>query len=370
MAEIEFIEPSSPNEFDDPIIDAEVVAPHGQPCESCGCPLEETDKFCPACGSAHVTESIGVSDDKPTHQRHFRCDNCGSEVSTEPDQRSYVCPFCDSTYVVELQQQTDRQRPEFVVGFSVTRDQALAKFREWIAENSWFRPGDLRMAMLADKQQGVYLPFWSFSMLAQSHWSATIGEYWYRTETYTTRDSKGNTVIRTRQVQETEWWPLSGNHHHYYAGYLVSGSKGLPQDQAERIKPFNLPALSRYEPYFLAGWLSEEYSIERESALQICQQQFYARERSNVAAFLPGNTHRGLEVSTRFSSVNSDLCLLPVYILSYQYRDKVYRFLVNGQTGKCVGDKPLSWQRILLAIFVAALLIAALILGVALAQNG
>ena len=207
-------------------------------------------------------------------------------------------------------------------------------------------------------------------MLAQSHWSATIGEYWYRTETYTTRDSKGNIVVRTRQVQETEWWPLSGSHHHYYAGYLVSGSQGLPQQQAERIKPFNLPALKRYEPYYLAGWLSEEYSIEREAALQICQQEFYNRERNNVAAFLPGDTHRGLEVSTRFSSINSDLCLLPVYILSYRYRDKLYRFLVNGQTGKCAGDKPLSWRRISVLIVIIVLLIALVIGGVILVQNG
>jgi hypothetical protein len=131
-----------------------------------------------------------------------------------------------------------------------------------------------------------------------------------------------------------------------------------------------MPALKRFEPYYLAGWLSEEYSIERDAALQICQQQFYAREQSNVAAFLPGDTHRGLEVSTNFSSINSDLCLLPVYILSYRYRDRVYRFLVNGQTGKCIGDKPLSWKRIWVAIGAVALLIALVLAGVAIAQHG
>lgn len=369
MAEIESIEPPPQDQFDDAVIDRAAVAPHGRPCEACGCPVEPDDKFCPACGLGQVVEAVVVPESPASVQRHFRCDNCGSEVATAPDQRSYVCPFCDSTYVVELQQRTDRQRPEFVVGFAVTREQALELFRTWIAENAWFRPGDLSMATLADKQQGVYLPFWSFSMLAESRWSATIGEYWYRTETYTTTDSKGNTVTRTRRVRETEWWPLSGNHHHYYSGYLVSGSKGLPQQQAERIKPFNLPALKRYEPYYLAGWLSEEYSVEREAALQICQQVFYQHEQGNVAAFLPGDTHRGLEVSTRFNSINSDLCLLPVYILSYRYRDKLYRFLVNGQTGKCVGDKPLSWKRIIALVAVIVLLVVLVIGGVALVQN-
>ena len=39
------------------------------------------------------------------------------------------------------------------------------------------------------------------------------------------------------------------------------------------------------------------------------------------------------------SETRPDLILLPVYLLSYRYRDKLYRFLLNGQTGKAAGDK-------------------------------
>lgn len=346
---------------DPPQVDTEARAPQGVPCDACGSPVEPGDKFCTACGCPQATEAPPAEAEVVEEpKKHFRCEGCGAEVATDPDQRSYVCPFCDSTYVVEFApDQTDRQRPEFVIGFAVTPEQALEKFRQWLASNNWFRPGDLRTARIAEKQKGVYLPFWSFSMLAQSNWSARIGEYWYRTETYTTTNSKGETVTRTRTVRETEWWPLSGRHHRYYSGYLVSGSKGLPQREAERIKPFQLPALKRYEPYFLAGWLSEEYSVGRDDALRICQDEFYRRERSHVSRFLPGDTSRNLQVSTNFSHVNSDLCLLPVYLLSYRYRDTLYRFMVNGQTGKVAGDKPLSWRRILVfsGIMLAVLLL-------------
>jgi hypothetical protein len=58
-------------------------------------------------------------------------------------------------------------------------------------------------------------------------------------------------------------------------------------------------------------------------------------------------------VNTRFDDVNSDLILLPVYLLSYRYRDKLFRFLVNGQTGQVAGDKPVSWPRIAVAIALA-----------------
>lgn len=370
MAEIEYLDPPTAD-HDEAAIDQEHATPRGRPCDSCGCPIEDNDRFCPACGASQVVEASVVTDETPL-QKFFRCDGCGSEVATDPDQRSYVCPFCDSTYVVEFSpEQTDRQSPEFIIGFAVTSEQAQEKFRNWIVDNGWFRPGDLKTAAIADKQKGVYLPFWSFSMLAQSRWSASIGEYWYRTETYTTTDSKGKTTTRTRRVRETEWWPLSGNHHHYYAGFLVSGSKGLPQSEAERIKPFNLPALKRYEPYYLAGWLAEEYSIVRDQALQLCQQEFYRREQHNVGAFLPGDTHRSLQVSTNFSNVNSDLCLLPVYVLSYRYRDKLYRFLVNGQTGKIAGDKPLSWKRITAVIVGVLVAIGIIVLiGALVGQHG
>jgi len=345
---------------DEAIVDAAVLAPQGQGCPSCGAPVDRDDRFCNACGNPLPAP---ITEERRAPQRHFQCKGCGSRVSVDADQRSYVCPFCDSTYVVEFSpDETGRQRPEFVIGFALTQDQALEKFRQWIRTNGLFRPGDLGQAKIERRLRGIYLPFWSFSMLAQSRWKATIGEYWYRTETYTTTDSKGNTVTHTRRVRETEWWTLSGRHHHYYNGYLVSGSKGLPQSQADRIKPFQLPALKRYEPFYLAGWLSEEYSIERDEALARCRQEFHRQEQANVSAFLPGDTFRNLSLSTEFSQENSDLILLPVYLLSYRYQDKLYRFLINGQTGRLAGDKPLSWRRIWSAVGAAVGVVVLIIL--------
>jgi hypothetical protein len=153
-------------------------------------------------------------------------------------------------------------------------------------------------------------------------------------------------------VRETEWWPLSGRHHRYYSGYLVSGSKGLPQQYAESIKPFQTAALKRYQPYFLAGWLAEEYSVERDEAERICRDEFKRWVNNHVQGFLPGDTSSGLTCDTQFSEINSDLILLPIYLLTYRYQEKLYRFLLNGQTGRLYGEKPISWQRIALAVLI------------------
>ena len=209
-------------------------------------------------------------------------------------------------------------------------------------------------------------------MLAESQWHADIGENWQRQESYWTTDSEGRSVRRTRTVTETEWWPLAGKFHRYYSGYLVSASTGLQQNLATRVWPFDLPALKRYEPYFLAGWESEEYTIERAQALEASKHYYHQLQERNVGAFMPGDRHSNLGVQTYFSQINSDLCLLPYYLLTYRYREKVYRFLLNGQTGRVWGTKPVSQRRVwgfilgllgLLALIVLVVIILSNIFG-------
>ncbi|MDZ4818485.1 MAG: zinc ribbon domain-containing protein [Planctomycetota bacterium] len=332
-------------------------------CDACGAPLDDHDRFCNSCGQPQASDAPLV-DTKADEPRLFHCQNCGADLNIRDDQRSYVCPFCDSTYVVELETHgVVRQRPEFVIGFAITPEQAAERFKAWLNGGGWFRPGDLSQAEVTEKLRGVYLPFWTFNMLAESRWTASIGEFWYRTETYTVRVN-GKTETRTRRVQETEWWPLTGEHHRYYSGYLVSASRGLPQKWADAVQPFQIAAMKRYEPFYLAGWMAEEYSLEREQAEALCRQKFTEWARRDIAAFMPGNTHRQLATDVEFSQINSDLVLLPIYLLSYRYQDKQYRFILNGQTGRIQGDRPLSYRRIGLAIAAAVVAIILIVLAV------
>jgi hypothetical protein len=66
--------------------------------------------------------------------------------------------------------------------------------------------------------------------------------------------------------------------------------------------------------------------------------------------------------------VNSDLILLPIYLRSYRYKGKLYRTLINGQTGKISGERPVSARRILAA--VAAVVLIGLIVYLLIALLG
>lgn len=365
IIEAEIIEPQIPESLSRHRPVPTHITPALPPCPSCGTPRDRDTRFCVACSAPLETadEDDSVIRSKPLSEHHFRCENCGSEVNTTLDQVSYRCPFCDSNYVVELPQKSSNDHPpEFIIGFAVTSEKAAELFYQWMKQNSWFRPGDLSARAIMDKQRGVYLPFWHFSMGADSRWHAQIGEYWYRTETYTVRNAKGETETRTRQVRETEWFPLSGEHHQYYYGYLVPAGRSLSDSEARDIQPFRLTSLTRYRPYFLAGWMCEDDTVPRATAQSLCEQEFLRREQNAVARFLPGDEHSDLRVETRLTPHDSDLILLPVHILTYRYKDKLYRFIVNGQTGKLIGEKPISAPRIAAAIGAVLLILIALVL--------
>jgi hypothetical protein len=57
--------------------------------------------------------------------------------------------------------------------------------------------------------------------------------------------------------------------------------------------------------------------------------------------------------------------------MAYRYRDKVFRFLLNGQTGKAFGQAPFDWKKILIPLAIAGgiLLAVALAFGIVAAMS-
>ncbi len=331
-------------------------------CPTCAAPADAQDLYCAACGAG--LGAAGLAATAADERERLECTTCGAQLRQGTSARSQICPFCaSSTVAVMSASDRVRREPEFVLPFAIPEDEARARFERWLAHGNLFRPADLARSARGAGIRGVYLPFWAFSLHTASDWQASIGEYWYRTETYTVVVN-GKSRTRTRRVRMTEWWPLAGKYQQFHSDYLVSGSKGISQADADRLQPFRLEGLKRYHPRFLAGWLSEEFSVDEGAALAASRSEFARRQERAVGAFLPGDTHRGLQLSNRFSRVESNRVLLPIYVFSYRFGASVHRFLLNGQTGRATGTKPLSAARIALVVAAAALAIGLALLAV------
>jgi hypothetical protein len=64
----------------------------------------------------------------------------------------------------------------------------------------------------------------------------------------------------------------------------------------------------------------------------------------------------------KWSGLTYKLALLPIYIGNYPFQGKRYRLLVNGQTGKVGGDKPVDTLKTALFIIAGIILFAIIML--------
>jgi hypothetical protein len=98
------------------------------------------------------------------------------------------------------------------------------------------------------------------------------------------------------------------------------------------------------------------------------QKKIESSQTDKCARDVGGDTHRMLSVSNQFSNITFKHVLLPIWIAAYRYNGKVFRFLVNGQTGEVVGQAPWSIWKIL-ALVAAILAIVGAVVAYVVLQN-
>lgn len=290
--------------------------------------------------------------------REVTCGECGAVVELPDGVAATRCSFCDSPQVAPVDARQDHLQPESLVPFSVGREPSLAAFKGWLAKR-WFNPSDLTAKASVSELRGVYVPYWSFSTEVTSRWTADAGYHYHETETFT--DGQGQR--QERSVQRTRWEPASGWRSDRHDDHLVCASKGLPEHLGRFAADFDLAAgLAAFSTDYLQGFAAETYAVELHAAWTRAQRELESVQESRCRQDVPGDTQRDLRCNHRFADTRFKHVLLPVWIAAFRYQDKVYRFLVNGQTGRVAGDAPRSWLKILLFLSVIAGLITAAVL--------
>ncbi|MEZ4847602.1 MAG: hypothetical protein R3B93_03010 [Bacteroidia bacterium] len=286
----------------------------------------------------------------------FHCNSCGSETSVGIETVNFNCPFCGSEQVNEAAVDRRVIRPSGVLPFTITRKNALAKFKQWLGKGL-FTPNNLTKLASLDAIHGVYLPFWTFDAFTQSYWQAMAGYYYYVSENY--RDSDGN--VKTRQVRKVRWVPASGHYEHFFDDVLVVASHGVKQGLIQQIEPYDLEKVVNYDSQYLIGWDTEIYQKDLKQGFGVADQIMDGYIRSACASRIPGDTYKNLHVQTRKEGLTFKHLLLPVWLAGYRYKEKIFQFIVNGQTGKVAGKKPVSPWKVAIAVILGLIVIGAII---------
>ena len=81
------------------------------------------------------------------------------------------------------------------------------------------------------------------------------------------------------------------------------------------------------------------------------------REKTRQACYSQASTPkvRSFSMELDFSEESWRYILLPMYVAAYRFQDKIFQVMLNGQTGRIAGQRPVDWNKIGL---VRALIVA------------
>lgn len=307
-------------------------------CTVCKGLIDEEDLFCGNCGteSPHQGQKRGTQE-IATHS--FQCDGCGASMSFDATAQNLRCPFC-ANESLELIRDQPILAARYVIPMKISREQAASHLKQWLTRGFW-RPSDLAEKSVVVELQPIYVPFWKFSV---------------KTKTFYTADSS-----RTPACARADWFPVSGERSGQYHAILVGASSVLSPEETQQVLPFNFSAAIPRERFELDKVTFEQFRVQRKYARPLARRGVENEERVACAASISGKT-RNVKVNVRFEGMSSDPVLLPFWILAYRYQDTVYRFLINGQSGKATGSAPTSWLKVTLAIVGGVALVGLLML--------
>lgn len=343
--------------------------------------MDETDKKCPSCGGVMDfdpttgglscpycghKEEIPVQDEIPSkaveldfesaestgncnwgvETKTVICEACGAESIYDALQTSAVCPFCGSNQVMEANDQ-NTIAPGGVVPFQITDQEASALFKKWI-KRKWFCPKLAKESAKPKAFKGVYFPYWTFDTNTHADYTAEYGK------TRPVKKRNGETEF------VTDWYHTSGSYSTSFNDELVHASTTHDQFMLMGLEPFDTENNKAYKPEYIAGFISERYTVGLKEAWEIAKCSINNKIRNGISSKIRGEHFadqvRDIHMSAVYRDITYKYLLLPVWISNYKYNDKVYQFMVNGQTGKVSGRTPISKGRVAIAILVGILI--------------
>ncbi|MGJ4849343.1 hypothetical protein ACH6CV_03730 [Bacillota bacterium Meth-B3] len=328
-------------------------------CPSCSAPLAydgvSAKLACKSCGNEFEAEAVRQADEvlraaeqQPAAEwaragdgawpageagqlRSYGCPSCGAQIVVDETTAATECVYCGNNAIMP-EQLSGAFRPDAVLPFVKRKEDAVAAYKAHIAGKPLL-PKAFASKNRMEKITGVYVPFWLFDCEAE-------GDVAYRAERVHTHTSGDERVTVTEHYLVQRGGALG------LTGVPVDGSSKFDDVLMESIEPFDYDREVAFSTAYLPGYQAERYDVDAQAA----EPRAERRIADSVADAFRDTVVGYHSVTTQSSSIRLGYgkvrnVLLPVWMLNTQWRGKTRTFAMNGQTGKLVGNLPISGAR-------------------------
>ena len=262
------------------------------------------------------------------HLRAYNCPSCGAELICDETTAATSCPYCGNPTIVPGQL-TGMLKPDYVIPFKLDRKYAIEALKKHY-QGKKLLPRAFSDSNHIEEIQGVYVPFWLYSGQADADMTFDA------TRVHVHR--RGN-----EEITETEHFQVRRAGTLSFEQIPVDASSKMPDAHMDAIEPFDYSELKPFSTGYLPGYLANKYDVSLEECASRADERatntVVDAVRDTVVGYdsaIPVARHVYLRRGT------AHYALFPVWMLSTRWNGKNFLFAMNGQTGKLIGDLPVS----------------------------
>jgi len=288
---------------------------------------------------------------------YYRCENCGASTVLPRSTLATTCPYCSSPVVLD-ETKTSFVRPDTIEPFEINPEQAKRFLSKW-TRNKIFAPRKFRRGFNAQSIKGVYTPAWTFDLQTVTRYEGRLG----RTCTRTVRRN-GKTYTETY----VSWFSVDGVMDNAFDDIFVSGNNHISVKDFQNLDLTNQAKYVVYSDEYLAGYMADNYTVAPDVAYGIAVKKADGIIYQNIMNRYGADHDGGLDIKTEIISRSFKYVMLPVYVISGKFRNKVYNQYVSGVYSKhdsnkvkVCGKAPVSPWKVIATVIAGLGLIAGII---------
>ena len=281
-----------------------------------------------ASGTAGGSDAASGWGSDAAHMRAYNCTTCGAELICDETTAATSCPYCGNPSVIPGKF-AGVDRPDYVIPFKVDKKQAVNSFKEYY-KGRLLLPRSFESDNHIEEIKGVYVPFWMFS-------GEVAGRAQYEAIKEDRRRAGNEEIIRQEHYDVYREGAMS------FSKIPVDASTKMPDDLMDSIEPFNYKEMRPFGMEYMPGYLANKYDVSKQECRKRADDRavgsFRTALRNSVKNYNSVNVR---QQSEKITPEKAEYGMLPVWLLSSNWQGKTYLFAMNGQSGKMIGDLPVS----------------------------
>jgi DNA-directed RNA polymerase subunit RPC12/RpoP len=284
--------------------------------------------------------------EEAAHMRSYTCPSCAAELICDDTTAATSCPYCGNPTVVPGQF-TGQLKPDYVIPFKLDKDAAMEGLKRHYKGKKFLPKSFIKDNHIQDIK-GIYVPFWLFD-------ARSDGDIKY-TGTKVHKHISGD-----EEVTVTEYYDVFRKGSISFSKIPVDGSKKMPDAHMDAIEPYDYSELKTFSSAYLPGFMADKYDMDADVCSQRANVRIKASTQDAFAATAKG--YHSLTVDRSAIDIHGGdikYALMPVWMLNSKWDGKDFLFAMNGQTGKFIGDLPMSWGKFWATFAAIALSLMAL----------